>query len=74
MESIPFQLRDEYIELYKLLKVTGVCESGGGAGALIASGSVKVDGKVELRKGAKIRAGQVVETSGARIPVQAKQR
>ena len=69
MEALQFQLRDEYIELYKLLKVTGVCESGGGAGALITSGSVKVDDQVELRKGRKIRGGQVVKTSRAKITV-----
>ena len=69
MQRLQFKARGEFIELNKLLKVTGVCESGGGAGALITSGSVKVDGKVELRKACKIRPGQVVETSAARIEV-----
>ncbi len=51
----------EYIELDKLLKITGLCESGGIAKAVIAAGRVKVDDKVELRKRCKIRGGQVVE-------------
>ena len=57
-------LRGDYIELDKLLKAMGLVESGGRARLLIAAGEVKVDGQVELRKTAKIRAGQVV-TFGA---------
>ena len=53
-------LRGEFIELDKLLKAMGLVESGGRARVLIAAGEVKVDGQVELRKTAKIRAGQVV--------------
>ena len=51
-------LRGDYIELDKLLKALGLVESGGRARVLIAAGEVKVDGQVELRKTAKIRAGQ----------------
>lgn len=53
-------LRGDYIELDKLLKALGLVESGGRARVLIAAGEVKVDGQVELRKTAKIRAGQTV--------------
>ncbi|HEY8880567.1 MAG TPA: RNA-binding S4 domain-containing protein [Roseateles sp.] len=53
-------LRGDYIELDKLLKAMGLVESGGRARALIAAGEVKVDGQTELRKTAKIRAGQTV--------------
>ena len=38
----------------------GLVESGGRARMLIAAGEVRVDGQVELRKTAKIRAGQTV--------------
>lgn len=56
-----FELKGhEYIELNNLLKVTGLCESGGVAKMLIADGQVKVDGQVELRKRCKIRQGQIV--------------
>lgn len=57
-------LRGDYIELDKLLKAMGLVESGGRARVLIAAGEVRVDGQVELRKTAKIRAGQTV-TFGA---------
>jgi len=60
----------EFIELNNLLKIKGLCESGGMAKAVIAEGLVTVDGKVELRKRCKIRAGQVVEFDGHAIIVQ----
>lgn len=66
-----FVLRGEYIELDKLLKVNGWADSGGAARRLIADGQVLVDGQVELRKTAKIRAGQVVAFDGHNIRVEA---
>ncbi len=66
-----FSLGDrEFIELNNLLKIKGLCASGGMAKAVIAEGLVKVDGNVELRKRCKIRSGQVVEFDGHRIVVQ----
>jgi ribosome-associated protein len=59
----------EFIELNNLLKVTGLCDSGGMAKQLIADGQVSVDGKIELRKRCKIRKGQVVEYAGTTITV-----
>ncbi len=50
MEKLTFQLKDEFIELNKLLKVMGLCESSGAGKALVASGDVRVNGQVELRK------------------------
>ncbi len=71
MQQLDFSLTGEYIELHSLLKVTGVCDSGGAGKALVATGEVKVDGKVELRKACKIRAGQVVSLGDIRIQVRA---
>lgn len=59
----------EFIELNDLLKVTGLCESGGRAKTVITDGQVKVDGKVEMRRRCKIRTGQVVEFQDRRIAV-----
>jgi ribosome-associated protein len=64
-------LRGEFIELDKLLKAMGLVESGGRARALITAGEVRVDGQVELRKTAKIRAGQTVALAGTEVRVLA---
>ncbi|MBI5431470.1 MAG: RNA-binding S4 domain-containing protein [Planctomycetes bacterium] len=69
MKQLQFRLRDEFIELHNLLKVLGVCPSGGAAKTLVASGAVQVDGAVELRKSRKLRAGQRVLTGEVEIEV-----
>lgn len=69
MQQLEFHLRGEFIELCNLLKLAGVCDSGGAGKALVAEGVVSVDGKVELRKAAKIRAGQVVTLGDTQIRV-----
>lgn len=60
----------EFIELNNLLKVTGLCDSGGSAKTVIAEGRVTVDGHVELRRRCKLRTGQVVEFEGHTITVK----
>ena len=70
MDTFDLQGRD-YIELNNLLKVTGLCASGGLAKTVIADGQVKVDGELELRKRCKIRAGQLVEFDGRSIVIAA---
>lgn len=67
MQQIDFPLRGEFITLDALLKATGLAGSGGGAKMLIAEGRVQVDGREELRRGAKLRAGQVVALQDARV-------
>lgn len=68
---IEFELRGEHIALDSLLKATGLAESGGAAKQAITGGMVRVDGQVELRRGCKLRAGQVVEAAGAWIRIAA---
>lgn len=69
LNQIRFELRGEFITLDSLLKATGVAESGGRAKAMVAEGMIQVDGQDEMRKTAKIRAGQVVTAPGFRIKV-----
>ncbi len=64
-----FKLEGDYIELSKLLKITGLCESGGMAKGIILQGDVKVDNEVELRRGRKIRKGQKVQWGDKTIVV-----
>ena len=59
---IKFKLGDsEYIELIKLLKVTNISGSGGEAKYFVDEGEVKLNGKVESRKRAKLRIGDKIE-------------
>ena len=69
MANLNFTLTGDHVELHNLLKLLGLADSGGSAKALVASGEVKVDGRVELRKTCKIRAGQVVMLGDTRIAV-----
>ena len=71
MQQLEFRLVGEFVELNQLLKLTGVCDSGGAGKMLVAAGGVSVDGNVELRKTCKIRAGQVVSVGDVRISVLA---
>lgn len=63
------EIGGEYIELIKLLKAAGACDTGGAAKIAVEQGYVKVDGVPESRKRCKIRRGQVVEIDGNFIEV-----
>lgn len=71
MRQITFPLEREYIALDDLLKLVGVSDSGGAAKVLVASGAVRVDDAVELRKTCKIRATQRVRAGDVEIHVVA---
>ncbi len=71
MQSIEFELQGTYVELNMLLKLTGLCDSGGAGKAIVASGAARVDGVIELRKTCKIHAGQTVSIDDIEIHVLA---
>jgi ribosome-associated protein len=71
MQTIDFELEGDYVELNMLLKLVGMCDSGGAGKAIVASGAVRVDGAMELRKTCKIHAGQVVGIDDVEIHVLA---
>lgn len=60
---------EEFILLQALLQVSGLCDTGGEAKHAITEGKVKVDGETEIRRGKKIRSGQVVTFKGKTIQV-----
>jgi len=60
----------EFIELIKLLKLLRFAESGGHAKIMVEDGEVKLNGELEYRKRAKLRPGDVVETSGKQITIE----
>ncbi|HYD80810.1 MAG TPA: RNA-binding S4 domain-containing protein [Paucimonas sp.] len=69
MTQLRFAVDGEFIELNQLLKLAGLCDSGGAGKMLVASGAVSVDGQVELRKTCKIRPGQRVMLGDVAIDV-----
>ncbi len=68
-DAEPVHIRDDMIRLGQLLKLAGLVEDGVMAREVLAAGEVKVDGELETRRGAQIRAGSVVELAGHRIQV-----
>ncbi|MCI5142794.1 MAG: RNA-binding S4 domain-containing protein [Candidatus Electrothrix sp. ATG1] len=64
-------IRDDYIELYKLLKLADLAASGGEAKYMISEGMVRVNGEPETRKRRKTRVGEKVQCNGVEIEVTA---
>jgi ribosome-associated protein len=62
----------EHVDLCDLLKLMDLVPHGAAGKNAVASGAVKVDGQVELRKRCKIKSGQVVEYKGTFIKVLQK--
>ena len=67
--KMTFELKEDYIELFKLIKVMDLVDSGAQAKFLVADGYVKRNGETELRKRAKIVKGDKVEVAEAIIEV-----
>lgn len=55
------KIKEEPIELHKILKMENLVSSGGEAKFVIAEGLVLVNGETETRKRKKIFSGDVVE-------------
>lgn len=66
---INFELKDDYIELYKLLKVLDLVDSGAEAKLVISEGYVLRNGVVETRKRAKIESGETIEVADVIIEI-----
>ena len=64
MSQMKFELKDEYIELFKLIKVLDLVDTGAQAKMLVADGYVNRNGEVETRKRAKILKGESLTIGG----------
>ncbi|WP_300009454.1 RNA-binding S4 domain-containing protein [Pseudonocardia sp.] len=64
IDDVP--LTGEPIRLGQFLKLAGMAEDGSHAKALLESGQVQVNGREETRRGAQLRAGDVVAVAGRR--------
>jgi len=58
------ELKQEPVELYKILKFEGLLASGAEAKNAIAAGLVMLNGQVETQKRKKIMSGDVIEFAG----------
>lgn len=63
------EIEAEPIELYKILKLDNMVQSGGEAKFVIAEGLVRVNGQVETRKRRKIISGDIIEFEGEEIRI-----
>jgi len=64
-----FELKDEYIELIKLLKVTGIAESGGMAKQMVEDSEVEFNGVADHRKRLKVRKGDLIKVHNQEIKI-----
>jgi ribosome-associated protein len=69
MKTIQIAIRTDHIRLCDLLKLAGLADSGAQGKHLVSERRVMVDGQPEIRKTAKIRAGQVVQCQDLKITV-----
>ena len=63
------KIRDEHIKLRQALKLAGLVDSGVEAKIEVQEGQVRVNGEVELQRGKKIYAGDVIEFNGQQVRV-----
>ena len=54
------KIHTDYIKLQDLLKLTGVCDTGGAAKIAVQSGEVSVNGEICAMRGKKIRPGDLI--------------
>ncbi|MES2800065.1 MAG: RNA-binding S4 domain-containing protein [Bacteroidota bacterium] len=65
-----FKIEGEFIELIQLLKATGLAQTGGHAKFIVDDGLVLRNGEVELRKRAKLVAGDVIQIEDVEISLK----
>ena len=66
MEQI-FKIEGEYIELIQLLKAIGLANTGGHAKMIVDQEMVLRNGEIEIRKRAKLIAGDIIEITDNKI-------
>ncbi|GAA5046888.1 RNA-binding S4 domain-containing protein [Nocardia callitridis] len=68
-EPVDVPIEDEAIRLGQFLKLANLIESGAEAKTVIASGLVRVNDEVELRRGRQLQSGDVVTLAGRKARV-----
>ena len=64
-----FELKTEYIELIKLLKITGLADTGGMAKHMVEDEEVLYNGEVDTRKRLKVRKGDKITVNDIEVQV-----
>ena len=64
------KIRDEHIKLGQALKLAGLVDTGVEAKIEVQEGQVRVNGEVELQRGKKIYAGDVIVFNGQQVRVE----
>lgn len=70
MKTEKINLKEEYIRLDSLLKLTGSVGTGGQAKLEIQSGRVSVNGQICTMRGKKLKNGDIVEYNGYRYVIE----
>ena len=69
MQRAEVSITTPFIRLEALLKLAGVCDTGGMAKQVIQAGDVSVDGQVCTQRGRKLYPGAVVSLAGVELTV-----
>ncbi|MEU7630049.1 RNA-binding S4 domain-containing protein [Nocardia sp. NPDC049220] len=68
-EPVDVPIDDDVIRLGQFLKLANLIESGAEAKTVIASGLVRVNDEVELRRGRQLHVGDIVAIAGHKARV-----
>lgn len=63
-------LREDYIKLGQALKAAGLVETGAEAKVVVKDGLVRVNGQIEVQRGKKLVAGDMVEYQGKTVKIE----
>ncbi|HBA49608.1 MAG TPA: RNA-binding protein [Lachnospiraceae bacterium] len=63
-------LREDYIKLGQALKAAGLVETGAEAKVVVQDGLVRVNGQIEVQRGKKLVAGDMVEYRGKTVKIE----
>ena len=61
MKEVIIKIKDEFIKLDTLLKLSGACETGGQAKLIVQDGKVTLNGEICTMRGKKIYSGDTVQ-------------
>ncbi len=70
MKAEKVKIDSDFIRLQDLLKLSGLCATGGMAKIVIQNGEVLVNGGVCLMRGKKLRQGDTAQYEGYLIEVE----